>query len=232
MAWNYQELIDSFIEECEEYKSIYHQSHYEAVSQAFDENYSEQYSDDMEKAVIWVIASEMRIQQPRMYKIAKEKYILNLKSINFEKVKEYIQKGQLSEEEFKELYSRRNKVLAELENMPVDLCPRARWFYEEIIHFVNNHFMESGNIDDSINYVIKSFEREFRNKACAKKIVYTTIAENLIRQNIRVPEYITNEIQDGYFDNSQFELTEEESLDLSRRIGNVLEELKKKDIFP
>lgn len=232
MSWNYHELIDSFIEECEEYKNMYHQSHYEAVSQAFDENYSEEYSDDMEKAIIWVVASELRIQQPRMYKVAKEKYISNLKSINFEKVKEYIKKGQMSEEEFNELYSRRNRVLVELEKLPVDLCPKARWFYKETVSTVNNYFMESENIDDSITYVIKSFEREFRNKACAKKIVYTTIAENLIRQNVKVPEYIINEIKDGYFDNSQFELIEEESLELSRRIDNVLQELKGKDIFP
>jgi hypothetical protein len=105
MAWQYQELIDSFIEECEEYKNLYYQSHYEAVSQAFDENYSEQYSDDMEKAVIWVIVAELRILQPRIYKIAKESYITHLKSINFQKIKDYIQKGQLSKKEFEELYS-------------------------------------------------------------------------------------------------------------------------------
>ncbi|MFD3272995.1 Imm3 family immunity protein [Paenibacillus dendritiformis] len=37
-------------------------------------------------------------------------------------------KGQLTEKEFEELYLRRNRVLAEIEKMPVDLCPKARWF--------------------------------------------------------------------------------------------------------
>ncbi|POR27204.1 Imm3 family immunity protein [Paenibacillus polymyxa] len=224
MTWTYQELIDSFIEECDEYKSQ-HQSPSEAVSRAFDENYSESYSDDMEKAVLNVISAELKLKQPRIYKLAKENYIRDLKSIDFEKVKKHIQSGQLNEKEFEELYSRRNKVLVELEKMPVDLCPKARWFYNEIVDKINTYFVGAESVEDTIDHVMECFEREFRYKACAKKNVYTTIAENLIRQGERVPESIIDEIKDGYFDNSQFELAQEESQDLSKRITKVLEYL-------
>ncbi|MGG4094998.1 Imm3 family immunity protein [Paenibacillus lautus] len=179
----------------------------------------------MEKAVLNVISAELKVKQPRIYKIAKENYIRDLISIGFEKVKKHIQSGQLNEKEFEELYSRRNTVLVELEKKPVDLCPKARWFYNEIVDTVNTYFVGAESVEDTIDHVIECFEREFRYKACAKKIVYTTIAENLILQDERVPDHIINEIKDGYFDNSQFELTEEESQDLSKRIVKVLDRL-------
>ncbi|CAH1226391.1 Imm3 family immunity protein [Paenibacillus sp. JJ-223] len=228
MAWNYQELIESFIEECEGYKNINHLSHYEAVSQAFDENYSEKYSDEMEKAVLWIIVAELRLQQPRIYKNAKDNYIFKLKSINFQVVKEYIEKKQLTKEEFEDLYLRRNRVLVEIEKMPTDFCPKARWFYEEITDKVNDLFVKSVNIEETIDHVIAYFKSEFRNKACAKKIVFATIAENLMRGNYKVPDHVINEIIDNYIDNSQFELSQEESLDLLNRIDKILELLELK----
>jgi len=57
MPWNYNELIESFIEEYEEYK-LEQQSPNEAVARAFDEHYSEKKSDDMKKAVLIVISAE------------------------------------------------------------------------------------------------------------------------------------------------------------------------------
>lgn len=63
---------------------------------------------------------------------------------------------------------------------------------------------------------------------CAKKIVYTTIAENLIRLDETIPKYIINELEDRYFDNSHYELTEEEGRELLRRIDKVLEEVNNK----
>lgn len=48
-----------------------------------------------------------------------------------------------------------------------------------------------------MNNVLNTFQNEFRNKACAKKIVYTTIAENLIRLNKKLPGDIIDEINTG-----------------------------------
>lgn len=58
-----------------------------------------------------------------------------------------------------------------------------------------------------------------------KKIVYTTIAENLIQRNIKIPQFVIEEIKDSYFDNSQFELSDEEYEILSDRIAKVHKEL-------
>ena len=226
MAWSYKELIDSFMEEYEEYKNIYHQSHSEAVARAFDENYSEQSANDMEKAVLWVIGAELKLKQPRVYKIVKENYIRNLKLINFEKIKEHIKDGQLSEQEFEELYLRRNTVLEQIEELPIDICPIARWFYEEIISKINYLFENSNNLKETTYYTIEFFEREFDNTLCAKKVVYVTIAENLIRRKEPIPDYIKSEIQNRYFDNSKFELNEQEILDLSQRIDRLLKKLE------
>lgn len=141
MPWNYNELIESFVEEYEEYK-LENQSPNEAVARAFDEHYSEKNSDDMEKAVLRVISAELKVKQPRIYKNTKENYIRDLELIDFHQLKDYIQKGQLNEKEYEELYLRRNRVLQELEKMPVDLCPKARWFYDEIVDIVERYFSE------------------------------------------------------------------------------------------
>jgi len=225
MAWNYEELIESFMEEYEENKNVYHQSHYEAVAQTFNEHYSEKQSDDMEKAILWVIGAELRIQQPRVYIKAKEKYIQSLELIDFQKVKEYIKTGQLTEQELEELRSRRDKVLKEIEKVPVDLCPSARWFYEEINEVVNYFFENSNRPEETTEQIIDFFEREFINKLCAKKIVYVAIAENLVLQKKPIPDHIKSDIQNRCFDNSNFELSEQESLDLSQRIDRLLEKL-------
>jgi len=224
MSWEYKELNDSFIEEYEGYK-LENQSHYEAVVRTFDENYSKINSDSMEKAVLFVISVELLLKQSRIYKVSKENYIRELSSIDFNNVKEHISMGQLNENEFEELYLRRNVVLKALEKMPVDLCPKVRWFYDEIVNTINTLFFNCEKIEDVMNNVLNTFQNEFRNKACAKKIVYTTIAENLIRLNKKLPGDIIDEIKDGLFDNSDFELTEEESQDLSKRIAKVLENL-------
>jgi len=118
--------------------------------------------------------------------------------------------------------------LQELEKMLVDLCPKARWFYDEIVDLVDQYFSEKENDTNTIDSIIKRFEREFRYRACAKKIVYTTIAENLIRINKKIPPYIISELEDRYFDNSQYELTEEEERELLRRIDKVLEDVNNK----
>ncbi|WP_145045390.1 Imm3 family immunity protein [Paenibacillus xylanexedens] len=224
MSWNYSELIESFVEEYEEYKLEY-QSPNEAVARAFEEHYSEKNSDDMEKAVLMVISAEFKVKQPRIYKNTKENYIKDLELIDFQKLKDFIQKGQLNEKEYEELYLRRNKVLQELEKMTVDLCPKARWFYDEIVDIVNRYFSEKENENNIIEIILKNFEREFRYKACAKKIVYTTIAENLIRIDETIPPYIISELEDRYVDNSQYELTEKEERELLRRIDEVLKEV-------
>lgn len=225
MTWNYNELIESFVEEYEEYKLEY-QSPNEAIARAFDEHYSEN-SDDMENAVLMVISAELKVKQPRMYKITKENYMRDLELIDFERLKDFIQRGQLNEKEYEELYLRRNRVLQELEKMPVDLCPKARWFYDDIVDIVDCSFSERENDNNTIENILKRFEREFRYRTCAKKIVYTTIAENLIRLNDTIPSYIISELKNRNYDNSQYELTEEEERELLRRIDKVLEEVNK-----
>lgn len=227
MPWNYNELIESFVEEYEGYKLEY-QSPNEAVARAFDEHYSEKNSDDMEKAVLMVISAELKVKQPRIYKNTKENYIRDLRLIDFHELKAFIQKGQLNEIEYEELYLRRNRVLQELEKMPVDLCPKARWFYDEIVEIVDRYFSEKENDNNTIDNILRRFEREFRYRVCAKKIVYTTIAENLIRLDETIPPYIINELEDRHFDNSQYELTEEEERELLERIDKVLEEVNKR----
>ncbi|TQR39812.1 hypothetical protein C7Y47_01940 [Lysinibacillus sphaericus] len=72
--------------------------------------------------------------------------------------------------------------------------------------------MELGVVFEAVSkhHIIQQVDG-FETRLVQKKIVYTTIAENLIRLNKKLPGDIINEIKDGLFDNSDFELTEEES---------------------
>ncbi|WP_235218606.1 hypothetical protein [Paenibacillus sp. FSL R7-269] len=55
--------------------------------------------------------------------------------------------------------------MQELEKMPVDLCPKARWFYNEIVDIVDHYFSGNENDNTTIDDILKRFKREFRYRA-------------------------------------------------------------------
>lgn len=54
--------------------------------------------------------------------------------------------------------------MQELEKMPVELCPKARWFYNEIVDIVDHYFSVNENDNTTIDDILKRFEREFRHR--------------------------------------------------------------------
>ncbi|WP_342477546.1 hypothetical protein NYE24_31800 [Paenibacillus sp. FSL H7-0350] len=45
--------------------------------------------------------------------------------------------------------------MQELEKMPVDLCPKARWFYNEIVDIVDHYFSGNENDNTTIDNILK-----------------------------------------------------------------------------
>ncbi|WP_336762257.1 Imm3 family immunity protein [Paenibacillus sp. USHLN196] len=59
------------------------------------------------------------------------------------------QENKLSSDQFNELISRKDKVLKQLDNKPVDYFPRVCWYYEELSDELNKFFDQINT--DSIN---------------------------------------------------------------------------------
>ncbi|KQO04818.1 Imm3 family immunity protein [Paenibacillus sp. Leaf72] len=125
MAWQYQDLIDEFYWDIERYKKEYY-SHDEAINMTFDEFYSESIVDEMEKALIFIVYVELSLQNPRIFSKTKDILIYELESINLEEIESQIKDGQLTQKQFEELSSRKEKALQEIKLMPIDLCNQAR----------------------------------------------------------------------------------------------------------
>lgn len=153
-----------------------------------------------------------------------------LSELNFKLIE---QENKLTREHYIDLLSRKEQVLEQLENKPLDYYPRVCWYYEELTDEVNKFFnqINTGNInkDEIVASVFQRFERDWKNTLSEKIIVYTTLAENLLKLDYTKTEGLQRIKQElqlfNVEDVREEQLIEEEKKKLAIRIDNVLAQL-------
>lgn len=229
MAWQYQDLIDEFYGDVERYKKDNY-SHDEAINMTFNEFYSESIVDEMEKALIFIVYAELSLQNPRIFNKTKEILIQELESIDLERIKSQIKDGQLTQVQFEELLSRKDKALQEIKLMPIDLCDQARWYYTEITNAVRDFCTElianNVNGDEITEKVLCRYKRSCDRTLSTKITVYVTLAE-ILEKNNHVSKEILNEInrfKANSIDAIDTEFDLNEKTDLLKRIQRLIGE--------
>ncbi|WP_159081789.1 Imm3 family immunity protein [Paenibacillus sp. CAA11] len=226
MAWQYQDLIDEFYGDVERYKNDFY-SHDEAINKAFNEFYSESIVDEMEKALIFIVYVELSLQNPRIFSKTKDILINELESINLEKIEGQIKDGQLTQKQFNELTSRKEKALQEIKLMPIDFCNQARWYYTEITNAVSDFcselFAKNSDGDEIIRQVLSRYKRSCDRTLSTKITVYVTLAEMLVKNNQTISKELLSEIKTFKINLLKDELSLDEKADLLKRIQSLAE---------
>ncbi|MGG3312372.1 Imm3 family immunity protein [Paenibacillus sp. 2KB_20] len=226
MAWQYQDLIDEFYGDVERYKKDYY-SHDEAINMTFNEFYSESIVDEMEKALIFIVYVELSLQNPRIFSKTKDILIHELESINLEEIESQIKDGQLTQKQFEELSSRKEKALQEIKLMPIDLCNQARWYYTEITNAVSDFcselFDKNANGDEITTQVLSRYKRSCDRTLSTKITVYVTLAEMLVKNNQIISKELLNEISSFKINSINDELDLDEKTDLLKRLQRLVE---------
>lgn len=143
------------------------------------------------------------------------------------------QENKLSPEQYIVLLSRKEQVLKQLVNKPLDYYPRVCWYYEELTDEVNTLFKQinTDNVDANqlVASVLKRFQRDCKNTVSEKVIVYTTIAENILNNDLTKTDELQKIKQELQLFNMQDiqeeQLVEEEKKELAVRINDVLAKL-------
>lgn len=223
LKWEYKELIESFIEDYYSYKQN-NMSNREALARTYNEYETFLNQGEMEKAVIEILYGEFLLKQSKVLITVKEKTKEELLSIDFTKLR-----TELTDDEVKELISRKDNILLKLDEKPLDLCSESRWYYQEIKENVKGFFeaesFESDNVGQVVNHVLKRFERDCRNTMSENITIKVTLAELLIKKGINVQEElnkILDEIKQFNIEDVGQQLSKEEKEDLVRRIKNLL----------
>ncbi|MGX1828614.1 Imm3 family immunity protein [Paenibacillus taichungensis] len=226
MTWQYQDLIDEFYLDVEKYKNEYY-SHDEAINITFNEFYSENIVDEMERALIYILYAELSLQNPRIYNETKQVLLHELESIDLNRIRSQIIDGQLNQEQFEEISIRKDEVIKKLKLMPIDSCNQARWYYSEIRNAVSNFYLElvaqNMDSDEIIDQVLSRYKRGCDRTPSVKITVYITLAEILLKNNQTISKEIIDEISGFKMDSINEELSLDELTDLSRAVKNVLE---------
>lgn len=223
LKWEYKELVESFIEDYYTYKQN-NMSNREALARTYNEYETVLNQGEMEKAVIEILYGEFLLKQSKVLITAKEKTKEELLSIDFTKLR-----TELTDDEVKELISRKDNILLKLDEKPLDFCSEARWYYQEINENVKGFFeaesFESDNVGQVVNHVLKRFERDCRNTMSENITIKVTLAELLIKKEINVQEELNNildELKQFNIEDVGQQLSKEEKEDLARRIKNLL----------
>ncbi|MMZ46411.1 hypothetical protein D1872_80260 [compost metagenome] len=230
MAWNYDELIDSILENYQDYKNEEMMSSKEAIARTFYDFEGLMNRSETDKALINVVYGEILLTLPRVLYTVKNNLSNRLSELDFNLIE---QEQKLTTEQYSDLFNRKNFVLQELENKMLDYYPRVCWYYGELTNEVNvffNQIYEENVLPDEIfSSVFQRFERDCKNTLSEKIIVYTTLAENLLNQGLPKIDglkLIKQELQQfNIADIFEEQLLEKEKLELEMRIKKVLSRL-------
>ncbi|MGO4952209.1 Imm3 family immunity protein [Paenibacillus sp. LX16] len=230
MAWSYDELIDSILENYQDYKNEEMMSSKEAIARTFYDFEGLMNRSETDKALINVVYGEILLTLPRVLYTVKNNLSKRLSELDFNLIE---QEQKLSSEQYRDLFNRKNFVLQELENKILDYYPRVCWYYDELTNEVNVFFKqvneENALADEIISSVFQRFERDCKNTLSEKLIVYTTLAENLLNQGLSKIDglqLIKQELQQfNIADIFEEQLLEKEKLELDKRIKNVLSQV-------
>ncbi|RNB60243.1 hypothetical protein EDM57_02765 [Brevibacillus gelatini] len=223
LKWEYKELVESFIEDYYSYKQN-NMSDRESLARTYNEYETLLNQGEMEKAVIEILYGEFLLKQSKVLITAKEKTKEELLSLDFTKLR-----TELTDDEVKELISRRDNIVLRLDEKPLDFCSEARWYYQEINENVKKFFeslsFENEYAGQVVNHVLKRFERDCRNTMSENITIKVTLAELLINKGINAQEELNNilsELKQFNMEDVGQQLSEEEKEDLARRIKSLL----------
>ncbi|WP_339848462.1 Imm3 family immunity protein [Paenibacillus sp. FSL W7-1088] len=226
LKWEYDELFESFVEDYNSYKNN-NMSDRESLARTFGEYETVLNEGEMEKAVIHVLYGELLLRQSKVLVTAKQRTKEDLLSINLNKLK-----MEITDDQFKDILVRRDEVLQELDMKKLDYCPEVRWYYFEIIDKVKEYFL-SQNLEvlsqvEIVNNILERFKRDCMNTLSENITIKTTLLEMLLLNDIPLSENIRilkSELENFDFNEVGEQLSEDEKLDLSIRIKEVLRKL-------
>ncbi|MGC5775257.1 Imm3 family immunity protein [Paenibacillus pabuli] len=226
LKWEYDELFESFVEDYNSYKNN-NMSDRESLARTFGEYETVLNEGEMEKAVIHVLYGELLLRQSKVLVTAKRRTKEDLLSINLNKLK-----MEITDDQFKDILVRRDEVLQELDMKKLDYCPEVRWYYFEITDKVKEYFL-SQNLEalsqvEIVNNILERFKRDCMNTLSENITIKTTLLEMLLLNDIPLSENIRilkSELENFDFNEVGEQLSEDEKLDLSIRIKEVLSKL-------
>ncbi|ULL13505.1 hypothetical protein DVH26_02970 [Paenibacillus sp. H1-7] len=231
MAHSYEEYSEHINETYNEYKEDQKMSNKEAIARTFNEYDMSMNKSETDKAIISVTIAEILVTHMRILYSFNDYIMDTVLSLNFKLIE---QENKLSQEQRIDLLSRKELVLKQLEKKSLDYYPRVCWYYEELTDEVNKYFdqINAGSIfmDEIVAKVLQRFERDSKNTLSEKKIVYTTLAENMLKHGYTQAEGIQKIKKELLLLNKEHisgeQLTEEEQKNLKNRMNNVLLQIK------
>ncbi|MGO4786536.1 Imm3 family immunity protein [Paenibacillus sp. 2KB_20] len=224
MDWSYYELITSVYDTYFEYKDE-NFSDYEALARTTYDFELSMNDGEAEKATIYICLARIALTHLKISVRTKERTREVLTNLNINNIRQ-----QLSTEEVEDLLERRDYILRQFENNAISLNhdSRARWYYHEMTKEVKVYFDKIFSVTPSeevAHKVLTRFERDCRNTISENITIKVTLAEILINNGINVQEEISNildELKKFNIEDVGQKLTEEEKVDLSRRIRGLL----------
>ncbi|MFE0557250.1 Imm3 family immunity protein [Paenibacillus sp. NPDC058910] len=223
MRRNYEALFGAYYERYFDFKSE-KMSDAEAIACTADAYYGVQSRGEMEKAVVYIAEGKIYLAHSKIFIKAKERIVGALNSLDLNKLQ-----IETTSDEYKDILERRDMVLDEIDNIPVDYSPYSRWKYHEMGKEVNNYlgliYNELKDKSKIIEKVLERFERECTNTLSENIVVKTTLLELLIRYNVKVDEEelvkLRSELEQFEIGDVGQQLSEFEKLDLSFRIKDL-----------
>ncbi|MGG1640087.1 Imm3 family immunity protein [Paenibacillus sp. NRS-1782] len=230
MIYGYEEYLEYINETYEEFKDDEKMSNKEAIARTFNEYDMLAKESETDKAIIYVVLTEILVSHSRILHTFKAHMIKMLSELDFYLIE---QEQKLTLVQYNDLRSRKENVLPELENKKLDYYPRVCWYYYDLTDEVNKFFnqinTDNVTIDEIVISVFRRFERDCKNTLSEKIIVYTTLAEKLLTHKLTQTDAlqkIRQELQQfNIKDILQEQLLEEEQMDLEKRIKNVLNQI-------
>jgi len=231
MVFSYDEYEEDIYEDYNELIEEEKISRREALARNFYDYDMLAKKSETDKAIIFVIFSEIAVSHVKILHSFKDYLEKNLTELNFKIIQ---QENKLTPQQYSDLASRKEHVLQKLKNMSLDYFPRACWYYDELIEevqrYINNFKLENENTDSIVTTVLQRFDRDCENTKSEKFIVYTILAENLYKQGLTGVdgiEDVKHMLQSfSIEDVSDEQLTEDEQKKLADRIKSVLSNLK------
>ncbi|MGG2016529.1 Imm3 family immunity protein [Bacillus sp. S10(2024)] len=230
MTYSCNEYSEYIYETYNEYIEDEKMSRKEAVVRTFNEYDMLMKKSETDKLIISVIFAEILVSHSKISNTFKNYMIETISNIDFMLIE---QEHKLTQEQYNDFLLRKEQVLKQLEAKLSDYYPRVCWYYEELTEEVNRFFDEINSKDTDQNEVIakvfKRFERDCKNTASEKIIVYTTLAENVLRYNLMLQikdMSFINELKRFTLDSIQGEqLSDDEIEKLAQRVQVVLDSI-------
>jgi len=226
MKRNYEALFGAFFERYFEFKTE-KMSDSEAIACTADAYYGVQSRGEMEKAVVHIAEGRIYLTHSKVFIKAKENIVKVLRTLDLKKLQ-----LETTPDEYQDIMERIEMVLDRIDSIPVDYSPYARWYYYEMekevkLYFgIINRSLEDGS--ELVERILKRFERECNNTISENIIVKTTLAEILIKYDINEAEQtikLRRELEEFDLNDVNDQLTENEKIDLSLRIKDILSKL-------